>query len=156
MCDIQSARQVSFLSVIPSHVIDHLTAMCLPHGFVVIDHNCFQLITTFVGFLVCPLLETKHGPCTVHFLYIACPPPLRTLQPKVSDFLRYVSLYISSFPSLMPMPPMSLLSSLIYSLYLLRDFLSGSLTWLYMDPSIRELFSISGPPGNIIIVLSFV
>jgi hypothetical protein len=63
-----SAQQTSFsLSFIPSHVIDHLTAMRLPHGFVVTDHNCIKPIAAFVGFCVCPLLETKHGLCVVHF-----------------------------------------------------------------------------------------
>ena len=30
--DIQPARCVSFFSLFPDHVIDHLIAMCLPHG----------------------------------------------------------------------------------------------------------------------------
>ena len=35
--DIQPARQVSFFFLFPDHVIDHLIAMCLPHGFIVTD-----------------------------------------------------------------------------------------------------------------------
>jgi hypothetical protein len=64
---IRPARRVSPFSFIPSHVIDHLTAMCQPHGSVVTDRDCFQPIVAFVGFLVCPLLETKHGLCAVRF-----------------------------------------------------------------------------------------
>jgi hypothetical protein len=58
---IRPDRRVSPFSFIPCHVIDHLTAMCQPHGFVVTDRDCFQPIAAFVGFHVCPLLETKHG-----------------------------------------------------------------------------------------------
>ena len=36
-CDIQPARQVSFFSLFSDHVINHLIAMCLPHGFIVTD-----------------------------------------------------------------------------------------------------------------------
>ena len=36
-CDIQPARRISFFSLFSDHVIDHLIAMCLPHGFVVTD-----------------------------------------------------------------------------------------------------------------------
>ena len=35
--DIQPTRRVSFLPLFSDHVIDHLIAMCLPHGFVVTD-----------------------------------------------------------------------------------------------------------------------
>ena len=35
--NIQPARRVSFFSLFSDHVIDHLIAMCLPHGFVVTD-----------------------------------------------------------------------------------------------------------------------
>jgi hypothetical protein len=64
---IRPARRVSPFSFIPCHEIDHLTAMCQPHGFVVTDRDCFQPIVAFVGFHVCPLSETKHGLCAVRF-----------------------------------------------------------------------------------------
>jgi hypothetical protein len=40
-----------FLSfqLFPSHVVDYLTAMCSPHGFIVTDRDCPQPIVTFVG-----------------------------------------------------------------------------------------------------------
>jgi hypothetical protein len=53
--------------IILGHAVDHLTAMCQPHDFVVTDHDCSQPIVALVGFHICPLLETKHGLCTVHF-----------------------------------------------------------------------------------------
>jgi hypothetical protein len=53
-----------FLFLYSYHVINHLTPMCQPHGFVVTDHDCSQPIACFFGFHVCPLLETKHGLCT--------------------------------------------------------------------------------------------
>ena len=49
--DIQPARRVSFFSLFPDHVIDHLIAMCLPHGFCqerlprLHIFLCFSLIT---------------------------------------------------------------------------------------------------------------
>ena len=79
-------RWVSSFSFIPCHVIDHLAAMCQPHGFIVTDHDCSQPITSFVGFHVCLLLETKHGLCTGHFLYILCPFPEEFPKPRVSEF----------------------------------------------------------------------
>ena len=109
-----------FLSLIPSHAIDHLTTMCQPHGFVVIDCDCSQPIVAFVGFHVCPLLEIKHGLCAVHFSYIVCPFPLGILQPKVSEFpqVHLSPLMLIPFSSPMPMPLWHI-SSFIYSLYLL-------------------------------------
>jgi hypothetical protein len=66
-----STCQTSFsLSFIPCHVIDHLTTMCQPHGFVVTDRDCSQPVVAFIGFHVCPLLETKHSLCAVHLSYI--------------------------------------------------------------------------------------
>ena len=51
--DIQPARRVSFFSLFPDHVIDHLIAMCLPHGFVVTDpiapsQSVLLLVSMFV------------------------------------------------------------------------------------------------------------
>jgi hypothetical protein len=113
-CNTQPARRVSFLSLILSHVINHLTAMCLSHGFIVIDCNCLQPITTFVGFHVCPLLETKHGLCAVCFSFIVCSSPLRTLQPKVLEIssVMFPSMFFS-IPSPMPMS-LCHLSSLLF------------------------------------------
>ena len=68
--NIQPARRVSSFPLFPDHVINHLIAMCLPHGFVVTDPIAPQPIGAFVGFHVCPLLETKHGPCAVRLQYI--------------------------------------------------------------------------------------
>ena len=56
--NIQPARHVSFFSLFPDHVIDHLITMCLPHGFVVTDPIAPSQSVPFVGFHVCPLLET--------------------------------------------------------------------------------------------------
>jgi hypothetical protein len=54
--------------------------------------------------------------------------------------------------SLLPLPyvyvPYAAFPLLFIALYLLGVFLSGSLMRLYMDPSIGELFSISGPQGE--------
>jgi hypothetical protein len=47
--------------------------------------------------------------------------------------------------------PMPLFLFYFIALYLLGIFLSGSLMWLYTDPSIGELFSISGPQGEYIL-----
>jgi hypothetical protein len=137
-CNTQPAEQVSFFSFIPGHVINHLTTMCFPHGFVVTDRGCFQPIVTFVGFHVCPLLETKHGPCAVCFLYIVCSPPLRILQPKVSEFSSGTSLPLCLlFPSPTPMPPMPL-SSLICSLYLIQSFPQWFLEMAVYGPKHRR------------------
>ena len=64
-CDIQPARWVSFFFLISwscdwspdRHVL--ATWLCSYWS------DCSQPIGTFVGFHVCPLLETKHGPCAV-------------------------------------------------------------------------------------------
>ena len=51
--DIQPARRVSFFLLFPDHVIDHLIAMCLPHGFLVTDpiapsQSVLLLVSVFV------------------------------------------------------------------------------------------------------------
>ena len=51
--NIQPARRVSFFSLFPDHVIDHLIAMCLPHGFIVTDpiapsQSVILLVSMFV------------------------------------------------------------------------------------------------------------
>ena len=63
--DIQPARRISFFSSFSDHVIDHLIAMCLPHGLVVTDPIAPSQSVLLFGFHVCPLLETKHGLCAV-------------------------------------------------------------------------------------------
>ena len=49
---------------LPYHVVNHMIAMYKSHGFWLLDHECIWPITLFVGFHICLLLETKHGPCT--------------------------------------------------------------------------------------------
>jgi hypothetical protein len=80
------------------------------------------------------------------------PLPLRILQPKVSEYSSgEFALYV--FPFLLPYAyvPYAAFPFLFIALYLLGVFLSGSLTRLYTDPSIGELFSISGPQGEYIL-----
>ena len=53
MCDIQLARHVSFFSLFPDRVINHLSAMCSPRGFVVTDlitpsQSVLLLVSMFV------------------------------------------------------------------------------------------------------------
>ena len=48
--NIQPARRVSFFSSFPHHVINHLIAMCLPHGFVVTDPiACSQSVLLLIS-----------------------------------------------------------------------------------------------------------
>jgi hypothetical protein len=54
----------------------------------------------------------------------------------------------SPFPLPYAYVPYAVFPLLFIALYLLGVFLSGFLTRLYTDPSIRELFSISGPQGK--------
>jgi hypothetical protein len=91
-----------FPSFIPCQMINHLTAMCQPHGFMVTDYDCLQPIASFVGFRICPLLETKHGLCQEHcpiymfffiFLSFSC------LNPH-SFITTVMTLFISIFHSL--------------------------------------------------------
>ena len=63
-CGIQPARQVSFFSLIPwscNWSPDHHVLATWHCSY---WSNCSQPIGTFVGFHVCPLLETKHGVLT--------------------------------------------------------------------------------------------
>ena len=53
MCDIQPARRASSFSLFSDHVIDHLIAVCLPHGFVGTDpiapsQSVLLLVSMFV------------------------------------------------------------------------------------------------------------
>ena len=68
--DIQPARRVSFFSFIPwtcdQSPDRHVLATWLRSYW----SDCSQPIGAFVGFHVCSLLETKHGPCAVCLQYI--------------------------------------------------------------------------------------
>ena len=75
MYGIQPARRVSFFSLFPDHVIDHLIAMCLPHGFIVTDPIApSQLVPLLVSmFVLCWQPNTVHAQCT--FSIYTLPPP---------------------------------------------------------------------------------
>ena len=74
-CDIQPARRVSFLSLFSDHVIDHLIAMCLPHGFVVTDPIApSQSVPLLVSmFVLCWKSNMVHAQCAFS-IYTLSPP----------------------------------------------------------------------------------
>ena len=81
-------------------------------------------------------------------VYIACPFPKNSPVSSLRVFLRYISPYVFPFPSPYVYVSLCCVSLLFIALYLLGVFLSSSLTQLYTEPSIGELFSISGPQGK--------
>ena len=87
--------------------------------------------------------------------YIVAPLSLRILQPKVSEYSSgEFPFYVFPFPSPYAYAPPCRFSLYFIALYLLRVFLSGSLTRLYMDLSIGESIDISGPQGEYIFLVS--
>ena len=74
-CDIQPARRVSFFSLFSDHVIDHLIAMCLPHGFVVTDPIApSQLVPLLVSmFVLCWKPNMVHVQCALNMYSQALP-----------------------------------------------------------------------------------
>ena len=73
--DIQPTRCISLFSLLFDHVINHLIAMCLPHGFVVTDpiapsQSVLLLVSMFV---LCWKPNMVHALC-VFSIYILPPP----------------------------------------------------------------------------------
>ena len=68
--NIQSARRVSFFSLFSDHVIDHLIAMRLPHGFVVTDPIApSQSVSLLVSmFVLCWKPNMVRVPCTFQYI----------------------------------------------------------------------------------------
>jgi hypothetical protein len=134
--------------------INHLTPICQPHDFIVSYHDCSQPIVSFVGFHVCFLLETKYGLCAGLcagcLLYIVCPSPEESPQPKVLKFSSGMSspLILSPFPL-----PLCCLSFFIAA-FTHGVFLSSSLMQLYTELSIGDLFSITWPTRQIYLYVS--
>ena len=79
------------------------------------------------------------------------PPPwgISSLKSRSIPQVRFLFMF-SLLPSPMPMPLCRISLSLFIVLYLLGVFLSGFLTRLYTDLSIRESINISGPQGEYI------
>ena len=151
-CDIQPARRVSFFSLFPNHMINHLITMYQPHDFTITNPIApSQSVPLLVSMFA---LYWKPNMVCVQCIFsiYSRPPSLRILQPKVLEFSSGMSpLIISPFPLPYAYAPLCRFSLLIYALYLLGVFLSSFLMQLYMEPSIREPIDISGPPGNIFI-----
>jgi hypothetical protein len=132
-------------------VIDHLTAMCQPHGFVVTDHDCFQPIVALVWFPCLSFVGNQTWSVRCALLVYSRPLTLRILQPKVSEFSSGKFVLISPLSPPLCLCPYAAPPLLFIVLYLLGVFLSGFLTRLYTDPSIGELFSIAGTPRQYIL-----
>ena len=143
-CNIQPTRQVSFFSLFPDHVIDHLIAMCLPHGFIVTDpiassQSAPLLVSMFA---LCWKPNMVRAQCAFSIYILPLPSGFSSLNSQSFPQVHSALCFSLPFPYAYSMP----LSLLFIVLYLLGVFLSGSLMQLYTEPSIGELFSISGPP----------
>ena len=133
----------------PGPLAPSVIAMCLPHGFIVTDPIApSQLVPLLVFmFVLCWKPNRVCVQCVFSIYSLSLPWGFSSLESR-SFPQGCFPLCFPLFPSLYAYASLCRFSLPFIALYLLGVFLSGSLTQLYMDPSIGELFSISGPQGK--------
>ena len=120
--DIQPTRCVSFFSLFPDHVIDHLITMCLPHGFIVTDpiapsQSVLLLVSMFV---LCWKPNMVHALCA--FSIYSLSPPWGSSSLKSQSYPQVPSPYVFSFPLPYAYAPLCHFSLFIYSFVLTRSY----------------------------------